>query len=130
MRRIAAIFALSLTLGCASTTVIRTNPPGASIRSIENGYSGVTPFTYGDSNIVGTSRTFVIEAPGYQTETLVIKRDQWDTGRLVLSVIGGIILFVPYVGIFWSADYAPFYDVTLRPASDLPPPATDTVPPL
>jgi hypothetical protein len=118
-----------LSFSCASTTVIRTNPPGATIRSIEGGYSGRTPFTYSDTNIVGTTRTFSIEAPGYQTETLVIKKDQWDAGRLVLSVIGGLILFVPYVGILWSADYQPAYEVQLKPLGDQnfpPPPNVDS----
>ncbi|MFL5322476.1 MAG: PEGA domain-containing protein [Myxococcaceae bacterium] len=113
-----------MSFACASTTVIRSNPPGASITSVEGGYSGRTPFTYSDSNIVGTTRAFTIAAPGYEPQTLIIKKDQWDAGRLVLSVLGGLILLVPYVGILWSADYEPVYEVHLKPSgdSDYPPP--------
>lgn len=128
MRRTAALLSVAtLSFACASTTVIRSNPPNAMIRSVEGGYSGVTPYTYTDTSVIGTQRTFTIEAPGYRPETLVIKRDQWDTGRLALSIVGGLVFLVPYVGILWSADYAPVYEVQLRPEGDLPyvPPSTN-----
>lgn len=121
MRRIAAVALLSLlTLNCASTTIIRSVPSGATVKSVEGGVLGQTPYTYSDMNIVNQPKTFTLQADGYESKDLVIKRDQWDPARVVVFGFFGLFFFFPYAGILWSADYAPTYVVELKPRGSAP----------
>lgn len=128
MLRLIGVVLLSVTVGCASTTQIRSVPSGATVKSIEGGTLGVTPLFYSDTNIVNQPKQLTLELAGYEPTPLIIKRDQWDPGRLVLFVVGGLFLFVPYVGLLWSADYSPAYEVQLKPSNSGVAPSAPNVP--
>ncbi len=92
---------LSLALvGCTSSTVIRSNVPGAKVY-LDGSYVGNTPYTMSDTKIVGSSTAVRIEAPGYQTTNAVISRnEQFSVG----ACIGGVFLLFPFL---WIMDYKP-----------------------
>ena len=121
----AALVALALTTGCTSTTLINSRPDGAAV-SIDGVNVGKTPATWSSTVWVGTKNSVQLSAPGYQPTTSFISADQWNVGKLVIS----IICFLP--GILFSTEYRPSYEFTLQPAtgtqgvSD----ASGTLPPL
>lgn len=127
MQRFAVpVLLCALVTGCASTTVIRSSPSGATVRDIRGQKVGKTPFTYSGTGTINSSETFTLEKPGYEETAVTVKRDQvnglaiagWTAGALLTSwTVFGLGLAA---GILWSADYAPVYSVDLDP---LPPPA-------
>src|ERR1700690_2801882 len=95
--------------GCASSTVLQTQPPGARV-SINGMVVGNTPYTMTDTKIVASSTPVHFEYPGYQPLDVTISRsEQLD----VLALIGGIVLLVPFL---WVMDYQPNHTYTLQPA--------------
>jgi hypothetical protein len=123
MQRLAVISAVlcALATGCASTTVIRSSPSGATVRDIHGQKVGKTPYTYSGTGTINSSETFTIEKPGYEDTTVTVKRDQvnglaiagWSAGALLTS--WSIIGLGLAAGILWSADYPPVYNVDLDP---------------
>ena len=76
---------------------------------------GRTPLPLSDTNIVMNPQSLTLELDGYEPASVVVQRDQWNSNHIILSVIGGICCFAPYLGLLWSADYRPQYDVELKP---------------
>lgn len=94
--------------GCASSTVLQSQPPGA--RVLLNGQPvGTTPYTMTDTKIVGSSTQIRLEYPGYQPLDATISRtEELD----VLALIGGLILLVPFL---WVMGYQPAHLYVLQP---------------
>ncbi len=105
---------LSLALvGCTSSTVIRSNVPGAKV-FLNGAYVGNTPYTMSDTKIVGSSTSVRIEAPGYQTTNATISRnEQFSVG----ACIGGVFLFFPFL---WIMDYKPDHMYQMLPGQSAP----------
>lgn len=101
--------------GCASSTVIQSQPPGA--RVLINGAAvGSTPYTMTDSKIVGSTTPIRLEYPGYQPlDTTISRNEELD----VLALIGGICLLVPFL---WLMKYQPAHTYQLQPGYGGPPP--------
>ncbi len=103
-------FTLSLALvfaGCSSSTVIRSNVPGARV-FLDGEYVGNTPYTMSDTKIVGSTTRVRIEAPGYAPTVASISRsEEFSVG----ACIGGVFLLVPFL---WIMDYKPehFYQMS------------------
>lgn len=115
-----------LATGCASTTVIRSRPDGA--RVTRHGAAlGITPYTYSDTETVGSEVVLTLDKPGYKPATLRIKREHWNTSRTVLSAVGGLLCLLPFFGLLWAQDYAPEYEVQLE--GEGLPSAAPTTPP-
>lgn len=93
---------------CASSTVIRTNVPGA--RVYLNGmYAGSTPFMMTDTKIVGSTTHVRVEADGFEPiETVITRNEVFDVG----ACIGGVLVLVPFL---WIMGYQPdhFYELRL-----------------
>lgn len=105
-------FTLSLALvfaGCTSSTVIRSNVPGA--RVFLNGeYVGNTPYTMSDTKIVGSTTQVRIEAPGYAPAVASISRsEEFSVG----ACIGGVFFLVPFL---WIMDYKADHFYQMAPA--------------
>mgnify|MGYP003651974539 CR=1 FL=1 len=105
-------FTLSLALvfaGCTSSTVIRSNVPGA--RVFLNGeYVGNTPYTMSDTKIVGSTTQVRIEAPGYAPTVASISRsEEFSVG----ACIGGVFFLVPFL---WIMDYKADHFYQMAPA--------------
>lgn len=89
---------LSLALvlaGCASSTVIRSNVPGARV-FLNGAYVGNTPYTMTDTKFVGSITRVRIEAPGYSpTSANITRSEEFSAG----ACIGGVFLLVPFLWI-------------------------------
>jgi hypothetical protein len=103
--------------GCASTTVLSTQPPGATVQ-LDGMMLGQTPFTFTETVSVFTKHMLVMRKDGFEDLSATIQPDQWQAGKIVLS----ILCFVP--GLFWSTEYPPAYNFVMVPrgahATDLP----------
>jgi hypothetical protein len=121
MRRpTSALLLLLVSTGCASTTMIRTEPLGATVKSRSGEVLGKTPYEHSDSAMINHAESFVLEKEGYEPGYVTIKRDQWNGLRTAGSIIGGLILLPVFGGLLWATDYKPAYHVELKekPARD------------
>lgn len=93
-------------LGCASTTVIKSNPPGAELY-LNGQLKGETPYTYTDRAIAGTTRRVSLKKEGYKDFQKLIIRDQ----TYIPALIAGAFLLVP---LLWSMEYPPEYTLEME----------------
>jgi len=107
MRKLIALaIAFFFLFGCASSTLIKSNPPGAKLYL--NGQDlGETPYTYSDRAAAGTMRTVTLKKEGYKDFNGTIKREQLSVGAL----IGGIFLLIPFI---WILEYPPQYNFEME----------------
>jgi hypothetical protein len=92
--------------GCASTTLIKSNPPGAKL-SLDGKVVGETPHFYTDKAVAGTMKTVTLKKEGYKDFNGYIKREKLS----VPILIGGILLIVPLV---WVLEYPTQYDFEME----------------
>jgi hypothetical protein len=103
--------------GCASSTVIQSQPPGA--RVLINGAPvGNTPYTMTDTKIVGSTTMIRLEYPGYQSIDAAISRSE---ELAVGPLIAGIFLLVP---LLWVMKYQAAHVYQMQPGYGEAPPAT------
>ena len=109
MKPLTAMVCAATLLGCSSSTVIRSNPPGAKV-FIDGSYVGVTPYEMSDTKIVGSSTTVRLEYPGMAPVNTSIKRsEEFD----VVACIGGVFLLVPFLWIMgYKSDHT--YDIAAQ----------------
>ena len=98
---IALLIVFFFLFGCASATVVKSNPPGAKLY-LDGQLKGETPYTYADRAAAGTMRTVTLKKEGYKDFTGYIKREQLSVGAL----IGGILILIPLI---WVLEYPPEY---------------------
>ncbi|RME51875.1 MAG: PEGA domain-containing protein [Deltaproteobacteria bacterium] len=84
--------------GCASSTVIRSQPPGAQVY-INGELMGKTPYTYSDQAIVGTTRNLRLEKEGCEPVAATFSRTEEFNP---LACVGGVLLLVPFL---WIMNY-------------------------
>jgi hypothetical protein len=101
-------FTVGVCGGCASSTMIQSQPPGA--RVYVNGAAvGTTPYTMTDTKIVGSTTMIRLELPGYQPlDTTISRNEELDA----LALVGGILLLVPFL---WVMKYQPVHNYQLQP---------------
>src|SRR5687767_8644360 len=101
LRIVAAVTIGSTLLGaCASTTVIRSNPPGAKV-FLDDQPVGVTPYAMTDTKIVGTQTRVRLEYPGVRPHYAIIQRNEkFD----VLACVGGFLVLIPFLWIMGYKD--------------------------
>ena len=112
---VAAVTAVAFT-GCASSTVIQSQPPGARV-SLNGMLVGNTPYTMTDTKIVGATTQVRLEYPGYQPLDAVISRNEEVD---VLPLVFGILVLVP---LLWVMKYRPVRLYQLQPDYGQAPPA-------
>jgi len=96
--RVPLIAAALLLSGCASTTLIQTQPTGASVY-IGGEYVGKTPYKMTNTNVVNSGTAVHLEAPGYQPlDATVVRNGDISIGPM----IAGSILMIP---LLWAKDY-------------------------
>jgi len=110
-RIIGSIVAFFFLFGCASATLIKSNPPGAKLY-LEGQLKGETPYTYADRAAAGTMRSVTLKKEGYKDFAGHIKREQLSVGAL----IGGIFFLIPLI---WILEYPPEYTFEMV-LTDLP----------
>ncbi|HVV17510.1 MAG TPA: PEGA domain-containing protein [Polyangia bacterium] len=105
----AALITAAALAGCASSTVLQSQPPGARV-FLNNVPVGTTPYTMTDYNTVGTATAVRLEYPGYQPlNTYIVRNEELDA----LALIGGLFLLVPFL---WVLRYNPSHYYQLQPA--------------
>lgn len=96
---------------CSSTTLIQSEPSGAKVY-MNGEYKGVTPFSYSDTKIVGSSTAVRLELNGYETlHTTLDRNETVDVG----AIIGGIFFLFPFL---WTMKYNPVHTYELRPITN------------
>jgi hypothetical protein len=111
---VAGLITLLAFTGCASSTVLQSQPSGARV-FLNNVPVGVTPYTMTDANIVGTTTQVRLEYPGYQPLiTYIVRNEELDP----LALIGGCILLVPFL---WVMKYSATHYYQLQPGGAPPP---------
>jgi hypothetical protein len=119
-----ALAACSLIVGCASTTIIRTNPSGANVM-VNGNVIGRTPYTQTDTDpVMIPPKQFTLEMPGYQTATVTAAKTDWANVKTIGFALGGFVLWPLWAGLLWAPDYREIPEVVLVPevASRPPPP--------
>jgi len=97
---ISAVTITALLCSCASTTQIRSTPPGANL-FIEGERLGQTPYSYTDTHIVGSVVHAKLSKSGYEDLNVSFTRsEEADIG----AIIGGVLAFVPFL---WTMKYKP-----------------------
>jgi len=76
---IALSMVLFFLLGCASTTLIKSNPPGAKLQ-VDGRSLGETPHFYTDKAVAGTTKAVTLKKEGYKDFNGYIK-----TGKVIGS---------------------------------------------
>jgi hypothetical protein len=108
-----------LLTGCASTTMIQSNPSGAKVY-LNGEPVGVTPYEHRDRKIVGTKTIVKLEKEGYESfNTYFHRAEKVDVGAL----IGGIFVDFPFL---WIMKYKPTHAYELKPVSANQPAAAIT----
>jgi len=74
-------------------------------------YMGVTPYSYSDTKIVGSTTSIRLEKEGYEPfYTSLSRNEEVDVG----AIIGGIFVWIPFL---WTMKYKPVHNYELRPLS-------------
>jgi hypothetical protein len=118
LRAAAAATALAFASGCASTTLIRTEPPGAKVY-LNGELAGRTPLPMTDTKIVGSTTYVRFVMDGYQPfDTVIIRNEMFDPG----ACLGGVLVLFPFL---WIMGYKPdhYYELTSLRPNPYPPPA-------
>jgi hypothetical protein len=112
MKSAAMLLAVAvLFAGCSSHTLIQSEPSGAKVY-MNGEYKGVTPYSYSDTKIVGSSTSVRLELAGYETLHTVLDRNETvDVG----AVVGGIFFIFPFL---WTMRYNPVHTYELRPLNN------------
>jgi hypothetical protein len=106
---LACVVTLGAFTGCASSTVLQTQPPGARV-TINGRVVGQTPYTLTDTKIVSSTTPVRFEYPGYvPLDVMLVRNEEVD----VLPLIGGF--FTLCVTWLWIMKYSPMHVFTLQP---------------
>jgi hypothetical protein len=112
-RLAAAATGLFFLYACSSSTIIQSQPSGAKLY-LNGEPVGSTPYTMTDTKMIGSITTVRLEAPGYETTTGAITRnEEFDVG----ACIGGFFLLVPFL---WLFKYKPTHTFEMRPLGAAP----------
>jgi hypothetical protein len=108
VRVVAATVAAALGAGCASSTLIRSQPPGAKIY-LDGALVGQTPYEMRDTKIVGSVTQVKLRLDGFEESNVLITRsERFDAG----ACLGGVLVLVPFL---WIQGYNPEHVYELTP---------------
>jgi hypothetical protein len=108
LRLVSACTSLVFTFGCASSTLIRSDPEGADVY-INDSKAGTTPYTYSDTKTVGATTRVKLAKDGHEDFETVLKRNEKVE---ILPLIGGIFFLVP---LLWVMGYEDQHNYELKP---------------
>jgi hypothetical protein len=110
--------------GCASSTVLQSQPPGARV-SINGAVVGNTPYTLTDTKILYSATPVHFEYPGYAPlDVTLVRNEEVD----VIPLVVGLFTLVP---LLWAMKYQSthVYQLQLPQAGGAPAPAGWASPP-
>jgi PEGA domain len=104
---IAGVVTLGAFTGCASSTVLQTQPPGARV-TINGMVVGQTPYTLTDTKIVSSQTPIRFEYPGYAPiDVMLVRNEELDP----LPLIAGLFTLIP---LLWVMRYQPAHLYTFQ----------------
>ena len=110
MRSLLALALICANLaGCATTTTIKTIPPGARAY-VDDEFLGETPVEFSDSSAFWTRPRPVLRKDGQQDKEVFLRKNRLRTE----SLIGTILITVP---VFWLFGYPEAVTSELEPTS-------------
>jgi hypothetical protein len=113
MRLVSAATLVAFSAGCASTTIIRSDPSGATVY-IDGSKVGKTPYTYTDTKTISSTTRIKLKKQGYEEfETLMVRNEQFQAD----ACIGGVFFLVPFL---WVMGYNPERNYELSPLQGAP----------
>jgi hypothetical protein len=116
---LASVVVLALASGCSHVVTFTTNPPGA--RTTVNGIDlGPTPVSMTDE--ASTGKTFVMsfKKEGFKDKNVVLIQEA-NGARIALSVIGGLLCLIPFIGLLWGWELKQeVYNFDLEPGGEAP----------
>lgn len=93
---------------CASSTLIVSNPSGASVY-INSEMVGETPYQHTDTKIVGSSSSIILKKNGYKDfHYTLIRNEQVDPGAIVAG-------FFFWPSFLWTMKYKDVHTFKLEP---------------
>ncbi|MCU0379404.1 MAG: PEGA domain-containing protein [Bacteroidales bacterium] len=104
---------LSATLllsGCASTTLISSNPNGATLY-LDGMNVGTTPYKLTDTKITGAETSILMVMDGYQDFNGLLKKNEKAN---VGAIVAGCFFLFPF---FWATGYDAMHTYDLRPVN-------------
>ena len=111
----ALLLAAFVATGCASSTVIRSKPSGATVINEYGQEVGKTPYVHEDSEMLQHRERFTLKAPGHQEQQVTIKKSKVNAVRAVGFGLPGILFFPLLGGLLWATEYPEEYNVELKP---------------
>jgi hypothetical protein len=109
----ASVTLLAFSVGCASSTVIRSDPSGATVY-IDGSKVGKTPYTHSDTKVVGSHTRVELKMEGYEEfETGISRNEEFQVG----ACIGGVLFLVPFL---WVMGYKSEHNYELTPMAGAP----------
>jgi hypothetical protein len=103
------VFAVLVT-GCASSTLIQSNPSGAKLY-IDGTLVGSTPYLHRDTKIIASTTDVRVLKDGYEPYYTTFSRDEQIA---VGPIIAGIFLWIP---LLWVMKYNPLHTYELQALS-------------
>ena len=85
---------------CAHTVSIDSKPRGAEV-FVNGSPIGRTPTQFTERTGSGKSYLFKLEKEGYQTLVMTRTQSEIHIGVLVGSIIGGVAILFPFIGLIW-----------------------------
>jgi hypothetical protein len=108
LRVVAAATAAVLAGGCVSTTVIKSQPPGAKVY-LDGAFVGQTPYEMSDTKIVGSITHVKLHLEGYaESNVLISRNERFDAG----ACLGGVLVLFPFL---WIQGYNPEHVYEMSP---------------
>jgi hypothetical protein len=108
LRVVAAATVAVLAGGCVSTTVIKSQPPGAKVY-LDGAFVGQTPYEMSDTKIIGSTTFVKLRLDGYEESNVLISRNErFDAG----ACLGGVLVLFPFL---WIQGYNPEHVYEMTP---------------
>ncbi|HEY3347207.1 MAG TPA: PEGA domain-containing protein [Nitrospirota bacterium] len=109
MRRLTAlILCVTFLAGCATSTVIKSNPPGAKAY-VDKIYIGQTPVSYSDAGPFWSKPQLDLKKEGFSDFSAELVKNQARVG----PIIGAVLVLVP---IFWVTGFPDEVQYDMSPA--------------
>lgn len=93
----ASLIAIILS-GCASSTLIRTSPPGVTVYA-DGSRLGTAPAVYSDTKITGSTTRIDLKKDGCEPRTVLLTRNEEANAG---AIVGGVLCLFPFL---WTLGY-------------------------
>jgi hypothetical protein len=107
MKRFFALLLVVSLMGCSTTTLIKTDPPGARVM-VDGAPLGITPCKYDNGGPFWIKNAVLIEKDGYQPINTVLTKSQPNVMMIILAC--GVI-----VPALWATGYPDEFNYELQP---------------